>query len=109
MSVKAFFCGTLFGIGLAVTATTSAYVIGGSNLYSYNYPSFDKFKPSAPYDRSEFSFNHYRDQVERYVDDGKEYLESANNDMKRIAEAKDEAVENINRVIEEFNNWARRN
>lgn len=49
----------------------------------------------------------YKRDVERYIQDAKDYTENANNDMKRIREAQDDALEKANRVVEEYNRTAR--
>ena len=66
---------------LALFAKAFALVIGGSNLGIMGYPS-----PSCYlYSRDEYS-------VRSYIDCINEYVENANNDIKRIKEAAQDAV-----------------
>lgn len=60
----------------------SAVVFGGSNLpvFGYSKPSCYLYSSPSKYD------------VERYIDCINEYVENANNDIKRIREAAEEAV-----------------
>ena len=87
-----------------------AYVYGGTNLGFMGYPEFSAYAPSAPYgyEVSEYEFNSYRDEVERYVDQAEEYIENGNNDIRRISEAQEAAIDDANRAVNEFNSWARR-
>ncbi|HHP1668436.1 TPA: hypothetical protein ACR6OL_002745 [Klebsiella pneumoniae] len=86
---------------------SSAVVFGGSNLGFTGYPDFRESEPLPPYDNSDLSKNSYRIQVESYVRSAQEYLDNANNDIKRIQESKNETAEKANRVIEAYNNYAR--
>lgn len=89
-----------------------AYVYGGSNLGFSGYPDFSDYPPSAPYsynsEVSEYEFNSYRNSVESYVDAAQEYVDNGNNDIQRISEAQEEAINKANEAIDEFNSWARR-
>lgn len=102
----------LFSVLLLCASLLFAYVYGGSNLGFSGYPEFSDYPPSAPYsynnEVSEYEFNSYRDSVMRYVDSAEEYVENGNNDIQRISEAQDEAIDKANDVIDEFNSWARR-
>ena len=86
---------------------SNASVFGGSNLGFSGYPEFSDSEPSPPYNRDEYSMGAYKRDVERYIQNAKDYTENANNDMKRIREAQDDALEKANRVVEEFNKTAR--
>lgn len=87
-----------------------AYVYGGTNLGFGGYPEFSAYAPSAPYgyEVSEYEFNSYRDKVERFVNQIEEYIENGNNDIRRISEAQEAAIDKANRAIDDFNSWARR-
>lgn len=83
-----------------------AVVYGNSNLDFMGYPEFDEFPPSEPYSRDRYSFDQYRDEVEEYVRKAQDYVEAGNNDIQRIKEAQEEAIEKANRAISDFNDWA---
>lgn len=83
-----------------------AVVYGNSNLDFMGYPEFDEFPPSEPYNRDRYSFDQYRDEVEEYVRKAQDYVEAGNNDIQRIKEAQEEAIEKANRAISDFNDWA---
>ena len=75
------------------TSVAFAYVIGGSNLGFGGYPEFKDF----------ISFNPSRLDVEIYVNNAKEYVENCNNDVKRVYEARNTAIEKANQAIEDYN------
>lgn len=83
-----------------------AVMYGDSNLDFMGYPEFDEFPPSEPYSRDRYSFDQYRDEVEEYVRKAQDYVEAGNNDIQRIKEAQEEAIEKANRAISDFNDWA---
>ena len=87
-----------------------AYVYGGTNLGFMGYPEFSVPAPSAPYgyEVSEYKFTSYRDEVENYINQAEEYIENGNNDIQRISEAQESAINKANRAVDEFNSWARR-
>ena len=60
--------------------------------------SYIKFKELTKY----FDFKEETNPFD-LPDYTKEYVDKANNDIQRIQEAKSEAIENANRVIEEYN------
>ncbi|CAH5653598.1 hypothetical protein AI2983V1_2756 [Enterobacter cloacae] len=97
----------LFGFILAYSTVASATVFGGSNLSFSGYSEFSDSEPSPPYDRSEYSMQVYKNDVERYIQNAKEYTENADNDIKRIREAQEDAIQKANRVVEEYNRTAR--
>nr|WP_307773035.1 hypothetical protein [Providencia stuartii] len=80
-----------------------SYVYGGSNFYGSNYPSFNDIEPSRPFTDDQFSWQNYKNEVERYVNKAKEYADNANNDIQRIQEEKSRAIESANRVVDEYN------
>lgn len=101
--MKKIICGAL---SCLIINTGYAMVYGDSNLDMMGYPEFDEFPPSEPYDRDRYSFDQYRDEVEEYVRKAQEYVEAGNNDIQRIREAQEEAIEKANRAISDFNDWA---
>lgn len=70
-----------------------AFVIGGSNLGIMGYPEFNFY---LPYDPS-------RNDIARYVEEAKEYVENCNNDIQRIHEAKLEAISQANDAVNRYN------
>lgn len=84
-----------------------AYVPGGTNLSYGGYPDFSEMTPSKPFQIDEFSFNSYKMDVKRYVRKSQEFVENGDNDIKRIREQQQDAIDKANRVINEFNSWAR--
>ncbi len=101
--MKKIICGAL---SFLIMNTSYAMVYGDSNLDMMGYPEFDEFPPSEPYSRDRYSFDQYRDEVEEYVRKAQDYVEAGNNDIQRIKEAQEEAIEKANRAISDFNDWA---
>ena len=84
----------------------SGYSFGRSNLYGM-YPAFSKMTPMKPFNRDSFMVNNYKNDVTNYVKEAKEYVEAANNDISTINDEIDNAITKANRVVDEYNNWAR--
>lgn len=85
---------TVFAGLMLVSATAGAVVFGGSNLGLFGYPEAKCYKPTRPYDLSdEYAVNRYNSDLREYKRCLTEYVENANNDMKRIREAVEEALE----------------
>ncbi|HDL6893856.1 TPA: hypothetical protein PXM15_000946 [Yersinia enterocolitica] len=80
-----------------------AAVFGGSNLGFQGYPEFSDSPPLPPFNADEYSMNSYRMEVDRYVSKAKEYVENSNNDIKRINEANEEAIQKANNTVAEYN------
>lgn len=87
---------------LLFTFNAYSYVYGGSNIYG-NYPSFNEIEPNKPYTNDEYAWQNYQREVERYINNAKEYAENANNDIQRIQEEKAKAVESANQLVERYN------
>jgi hypothetical protein len=94
-------------IVLCSTSGALGYVIGNTNLGIGGYPDFSSYhaKPSKPYTYGEYSVNQYKTDVEKYICQTHEYLEAANNDIKRIQENKETTINDANNVINEYNNY----
>lgn len=86
-----------------IPITTSATVFGGSNLGYAGYPGFTDIAPIPPYIDDQLSWDRYRRDVADYTDRAKQYLDDANNDIKRIQEAQQDAIQRANDVVEEYN------
>ncbi|MGP1051891.1 hypothetical protein ACJ8PG_23510 [Serratia sp. CY68758] len=96
MSVRHLIGAILLGVvSLAPTAGNAA-VFGGSNLSFSGYPEFDEYPPSPPYGNDKYAWENYKREIEDYV-------ENANNDISRIKEAKDEAIQKANNAVDEYN------
>lgn len=106
MSKKIYFL--IISSFLLIPSFVSAYVVGSSNFPLHRYEEFSEVKPYPPYDRDEYSYQQYRREVEAYVEAAKEYVEAGDNDIRRIRKAQEEAIDEANRAISEFNDWARR-
>lgn len=76
------------------TSVAFAYVYGGTNLGYMGYPKFDAF---LPYNPSQLD-------MQLYISEAQEYLDNCDNDIKRIIEAKQEAVDTVNNAIYDYNN-----
>lgn len=94
-------------LGVYTPFLAHAVVFGGSNLGFSGYPEPSISEPLPPYNNSQASMDNYRMQVESYVSGVKEYSENAGNDIKRIQEARQNAIDNANRVVENYNRAAR--
>lgn len=93
---------------LIASNTSYALVLGGSNLGVLGYPAANcraPMKPTPPFtpasrweiDSYNMQVDTYNSELERFIACTKEYLENAQNDMKRIREGMDEAVERAKR------------
>lgn len=80
-----------------------ASVYGGTNLGYTGYPSHTCFKPSKPIKPMSFSsqwdvdsynsqVDHYNLQIQQYLRCIEEYVDSANNDINRIREKAQDAI-----------------
>ena len=76
-----------------VSSVAFAFVVGGSNLSPLGYPQFDEY----------ISYNPTREEVSRYVEAAKEYVENCNYDVQRVYEARNEAVDKANTAINNYN------
>lgn len=100
---------TLTAIAFLVFMPTnaSALVFGGSNLGFMGYPSHNCIKPSEPYKpysfNSQWEIDAYNNEVDSYNSEFKqyarcieEYIENADNDIKRVKEKAQEAIDSYN-------------
>lgn len=83
----------------------AGYIFGGTNLSFTGYPEFDKRSPDKPFGREQWAASMYKDEVERYVKQAKEYVENAENDKQRIDEAISETIRKANKAVDEYNSW----
>ena len=97
-------------IVLSSTSVAFGYVMGSSNLPMFGYPAHsDKagYRPSRPYSNSGYEASNYRNEVEAYVNRIKEYVDGCDNDVKRINEARQEAISEANSIINEYNQYVK--
>lgn len=88
-----------------ITCSTGlAYVYGGSNLTFNGHPKFSPYVyPSRPYSKDQWAWDNYRNDVERYRREAQEYIENAENDIERTQIAIKNAINDANRVVNEYN------
>lgn len=103
------------GCGLAVlvavfllSPNARAFVFGGSNLGVLGYPDHSCYapysKPYRPYSfNSQFEIDRYNDDVDRYnrevrefIDCIRDYVDNASNDIERIKEKANAAIDEAN-------------
>lgn len=96
-------------LGSIVLSSTvgQAAVFGGSNLSFSGYPEFNEYPPSPPYGNDKYAWENYKREIENYANKAKEYVENANNDISRIQEAKQEAIQKANNAVDEYNRSVR--
>lgn len=84
-------------------------VLGGSNFSISQYPSFSGFKPSSPFvyksTISRWEYDSYKNDVESYIKKVEQYIENADNDIQRIIQAQESAINSANIVIQEYNQF----
>lgn len=99
----------LAGIMLCSTSVALGFIFGPTNLDMFGYPEFAKkhYAPSTPYSRDTYSMENYRHEVERYREDARKYIEAADNDIRRIEEAKAQAIRDANNAVEQYNRFIR--
>lgn len=95
----------LVSICCAATCTpTFAYIGYGSNMDDY--PAFRESEPIRPAGRERWEFDHYRRQVEAYLEDADKYIKNCDEDIEAIRQRQREAARKANNVVDDFNNWA---
>lgn len=84
----------LIAAGLVVSGAAGAIVLGGSNLGVMGYPDHRCRKPYRPSQFSEESEVYsYNNEVDRFVRCIREYVENADNDIQRIQEKGQAAID----------------
>lgn len=103
----------LMVIGVLLVAGSGfifGFVMGGTNFSISGYPKFFRYKPSTPFHTgtiAEWEYDSYQSSVERFVDEAKTYVENADNDVRRIRESQQEAIDAANDAIDDFNDFVR--
>ncbi len=74
-----------------------AIVFGGSNLGMFGYSSHDCSKPYRPYQfNSQYEVDDYNNEVNYYINCIEEYLDNAKNDILRIQNKMNDAIDEAN-------------
>ena len=82
-----------------ISKSLSAIVFGGSNLGLFGYNSHTCSKPYRPYEfNSQYDVDNYKYEVNSYISCIEEYLDNAKNDIKRIQEKMNEAIDEANNL-----------
>lgn len=76
----------------SIFSFTIGYSYGWSNMGAY-YPSFSSF----------LSLDPTREEVLLYVEEAKEYIESCDHDIELIQDARNDAINKANSVIDHYN------
>lgn len=88
----------IFAAITAFSTSLAAYVSGGTNFGFSGYPKPSCFKPFRPTDiGGELAMRIYITNMELYRQCVTDYIENANNDIKRIREAQDDLIEQVKR------------
>lgn len=98
----------LLCIALACSLSMAVgYVSSNTNFDGFGYPTFasKSQRPIKPYSKDPYSVQIYRSEVERYVEDSRNYIKAGNNDIEQIGEEKAKAVRSANEVVAEYNNF----
>lgn len=90
-----------------VASDVPAIVFGGSNLGIFGYPEFSSYRPSKPYSKNSYEVDSYSSNMKHYLSEIKDYLDNADNDIKRIREAMDQARREAENAVNEFNRFVR--
>lgn len=77
---------------MCATSYALGHATGGSNM-NYYYPSFSGY----------ISYSPTYEELGRYIDEGNEYVDNCNADIQRIIDERENAMEEINRQISNFN------
>ena len=89
----------LFAAVVALPA--AAIVYGGTNFGFLGYPDPDCSEPYKPYQfSSDFARQQFVSEVEDYLACMREYVDNANNDVKRVVEARDQAIDDANSYVD---------
>ncbi|MFS7308015.1 hypothetical protein [Rahnella inusitata] len=94
---------------LVVPLSSHAVVFGGSNLGFSGYPEFTDPPPSPPFSDDQFAWDSYKNEVQDYMNRAKQYVDDSDSDIKRIEDAKDDAIRKANDAVNEYNSRVRGN
>lgn len=84
-------------LSIFIATSVSAMVFGGSNLGILGYPKHRCYQPTKPYDLSDrYAVDRYNSDLDQYVGCIREYVDNARNDMERIRELANEAIDEAN-------------
>lgn len=78
-----------------------AVVFGGSNFGFSGYPDPNCSQPHKPYEfHDDWARQNFIAEVEQYLSCVQEYADNAENDVKRVLEARDEAIQKANTFVD---------
>jgi hypothetical protein len=76
-----------------------AIVLGESNLPLLGYPEARCYELRVPYSDDDYAWESFRHDADEYVDCINQYIEAGNNDIRRIREAQQDALNEANAFI----------
>lgn len=79
-------------LSLTATLPSMAIVLGGSNLDFMGYPQ----------PRTYISFDPDEEELRQYLDEIDEYVENCDNDIRRILEARNNAIEEARQKVRDY-------
>lgn len=79
-------------LSLTATLPSMAIVLGGSNLDFMGYPQ----------SRAYISFDPDEEELRQYLDEIDEYVENCDNDIRRILEARNNAIEEARQKVRDY-------
>ena len=79
-------------LSLTATLPSMAIVLGGTNLDFMGYP-----RP-----RAYISFDPDEEELKKYLDEIDEYVENCDNDIRRILEARNNAIEEARQKVRDY-------
>lgn len=91
---------------ILMTASASMGFLYG-NLVTYPSFSMEQRRPRKPFSDDEFSLSNYQREAGEYVRRGKEYIENCDQDILSIQRERDDALDEINSFIREYNSFAK--
>jgi len=86
-------------IQILTYSTSNALVFGPTNFDLFGYPSHKCYKLSIPYNRDNMSIMLFEQELATYKRCIEEYVKGADNDMERISEESNKAVNEYNNFI----------
>ena len=76
---------------------TFGYVFGGSNLGYMGYPNHSCYKPYRPISfETQYEVDSYNMEFSMYIDCINEYVDNARNDIQRITDQANQAIDEAN-------------
>lgn len=96
----------IIGFCFSTVSFSAGYIYGTSNLGMGGYPGFKDYgKPMKPFKKDKFSMTMYSQEVDRYVNEARSYVDAAENDITSIRRAIDDAELKAKSVVDEYNRF----